>query len=631
MSAHSHDLLGDSLIYQSLLQAIPDIIYIIDDSGNFAFVNEAVRKLGHDPAELMGKHFSTLLPEGTAGDISYDHATVLLRGTATGDEAAPKLFDERRTGSRVTRNLKLRLEQRDPEGDSAGMDGEAYAVGIHRRGQEQDDRRYYGTIGIIKDVSEVTKSENTLLKTIHYYEMLIEHISDVILIVAGDGTILYASPSVGRVLDYTDADIIGENELDLLHPAERESMEQFFSNQVLWTLGEWKIECRIKNREGAWKYFDKTVKPIFDQNKITTCFVCYLDDITRQKRAEEELADSERRFRMLIESSRDIIYRYRVSPLPGFDYISPSVEDVTGYTPGEIYDHSVSYTDIIHEEDRAQLLDIQASSDVFAKPIILRLRKKEGGFAFTEHVTVPVVDGAGKLLGVEGIARDVTERRIAEEKVIASLHEKEILLKEIHHRVKNNMQIISSLLNIQAQGVRDPAVVEIFNDMKNRIHSMALIHNSLYQSNDLGRIDFEHYLPRLMQMLAGSSIYSSRRIKLEASACGFQLNVNIAVPCGLIISELVSNAIKYAFPGDHTGTVWVECGLDDGNYRFSVKDDGVGLPEDFDIERCSSMGMYIVKLLTMQLMGSLQVFNRGGAHFVITFPAGMREKGTPGG
>mgnify|MGYP001115721325 CR=1 FL=1 len=626
MSGTPRHLLDDSLVYQSLLQAIPDIIYIIDETGNFTFVNEAVRRLGHEPDELVGKHFSALLPDKSLEEVSYQHAMVRLKGTVTGNDAAPGLFDERRTGTRITRNLRLQLTPRDWDGKTGHLDGEAYAMGIHRPSPGEQENRYAGTIGIIKDVSEVAKTEKTLMKTIHYYEMLIEHISDIILIVAGDGTILYASPSVTRLLSYTDAELIGESELDFLHPDERGSMEQFLATQAMWQMGEWKIECRLLHRDGEWLYFEKTVRPIFDDNKVTTCFVCYLEDITRQKLAEEELARSERRFRRLIEGSRDVIYRYRLRPFPGFDYVSPAVEEITGYSPAQLYENPGLFTELIHREDLPQIQDPTPASSMFEKPFLLRFAHREGGLVITEHTVVTVLDEKGDLCAIEGVARDVTERQNAEERIITSLHEKEILLKEIHHRVKNNMQIISSLLNIQAQAVTDPAMTAMFSDMRNRIHSMALIHNSLYQAADLASIDFGSYIPRLVQMIAGGTSLPGRRIRMEVNVRNVLLNVNLAVPCGLIINELVSNAIKYAFPEGRKGSIYIEGSLDDeGMYRFRVRDDGVGLPAGFDMDKSTTLGMYIVRILTDQLGGSLQVCSSGGAEFTISFHGAGRR------
>ncbi|MDZ7270913.1 MAG: PAS domain-containing protein [candidate division KSB1 bacterium] len=222
------------------------------------------------------------------------------------------------------------------------------------------------------------------------------------------------------------------------------------------------------------------------------------------------------------------------------------------------------------------------------------------------------------------MAIDVTERNRAMEKLTASLKEKEVLLKEIHHRVKNNMQVISSMLRLQAGYIQDPQALELFQESQNRVKSMALIHEKLYQSQDLARIDFADYLRNLTSHLFRS--YSGRPdVTLNVEVGDVHLSVETGIPCGLIVNELVSNALKHAFPGGRSGQITVSLQRNNGTYVLSVKDDGVGFPKDVDFRNTPSLGLQLVNTLTTQLEGSVELISNGvGTEFRIQFPAEER-------
>lgn len=229
-------------------------------------------------------------------------------------------------------------------------------------------------------------------------------------------------------------------------------------------------------------------------------------------------------------------------------------------------------------------------------------------------------DFAGQPQGVVCVGRDITESKRAEEKIQASLMEKEVLLKEIHHRVKNNLQIISSLLNMQAKKITDEKSRAIFLDSQNRVKSMALIHESLYQSSDLSQIDFDEYLRKLTSQLLRSYNLDAEQIRLTFRSSSLQMSVDAAVPCGLIINELISNSLKYAFPEQRKGEISIALQLTQQQYVLSCADNGVGLPPDFDIMQTNSLGLKIVRTLTEQLNGELKIHTTNGTTFEITFP-----------
>jgi two-component sensor histidine kinase/CheY-like chemotaxis protein len=219
-------------------------------------------------------------------------------------------------------------------------------------------------------------------------------------------------------------------------------------------------------------------------------------------------------------------------------------------------------------------------------------------------------------------AFDITEKKQVEDKIKASLREKEVLLKEIHHRVKNNMAVMSSLLALQADKFDDPDVIDAFKNSQNRIRSMALVHEKLYQAKDLSKIDFHEYIDNLVMNISQLSEVRRSSISVTIRVRNILLGIDLAIPCGLIINELLTNAFKYAYPGDEKGKIRIQMQLiDNKSYELRVSDNGVGLPNHIDVQNPSTFGLQLVTLLTQQLEGTIKVNREKGTTFTITFPA----------
>jgi two-component sensor histidine kinase len=213
---------------------------------------------------------------------------------------------------------------------------------------------------------------------------------------------------------------------------------------------------------------------------------------------------------------------------------------------------------------------------------------------------------------------------LANENLSIEVHEKEILLKEIHHRVKNNLQVISSLFNLQARQVRETGTLQILRDSQTRVRSMALIHEKLYQSKNLARINFGEYVQSLSADLFHSYQRTLGGIELKVQVDEVFLDLDQAIPCGLILNELMTNALKYAFPGGRQGTIKVELHNGSGDMvTLLVMDDGVGLPSDLDIHKTNTLGWQLINSLVAQLSGTLSIENTNGTCCGITFRAGM--------
>jgi len=221
----------------------------------------------------------------------------------------------------------------------------------------------------------------------------------------------------------------------------------------------------------------------------------------------------------------------------------------------------------------------------------------------------------------EASQQELAERKRAEEQIKASLREKELLLKEIHHRVKNNLQVISSLLYLQSKNVSDEQTFQMFRESQSRVRSMALVHESLYQSKDLARIDFAEYIRNLAAYIFRSYGADSKTVNLEVDAEGVFLGIDVAVPWALITNELISNSLKHAFPNGRGGEIRVRLRTeDDRGLVLTVCDDGVGFPDGLDFRDTKSLGLQLVNTLVDQLEGTIEIDGSEGTEFTITIP-----------
>jgi PAS domain S-box-containing protein len=259
--------------------------------------------------------------------------------------------------------------------------------------------------------------------------------------------------------------------------------------------------------------------------------------------------------------------------------------------------------------------------DIF--PLLLRkghwqgeaTARRRNGSTFAEEVSLTLIEGGGLVC----VCRDITERKQAEEQLRSSLQEKELLLKEIHHRVKNNLLVVSSLLDWQTDYIHEPATVKIFEESQQRIHSMALIHEKLYQSQNLAKINFSEYLQTLAEQLFFSFKLDRDRIELKFELEPVLLNIETATPCGLIVSELIANVFEHAFPDNRKGQLCLRLQKHQHQVMVTIRDNGVGFTPDFDFRQTETLGLQLVCLLTHQLEGDLKVVENNGISFQLIF------------
>ena len=360
-----------------------------------------------------------------------------------------------------------------------------------------------------------------------------------------------------------------------------------------------------------------------DQEAIEALSVAFVEALNR-KQAEEALRENEERLRNLFETMAEGVTL--TTPEGRIIQANPAAERILELKRSELEEQSY----FVHEwetlrlegelmppEEMAGFRAIKERQPV--KDVAMGIRRSDGTISWINVGATPVINEEGDLEGVVSTFADITERVEAEAQIKASLREKEVLLKEVHHRVKNNLQIISSLLYLQARNVEDERPMEVLRDSQSRIRSMALVHERLYESPDLARVDFAEYVRTLASHLIRSYGVNTRAIQLLVNVDDVSLGVDTAIPCGLIINELVSNALKHAFPESREGTLSIELGGGNGLFTLTIRDDGVGFPKDVDFRDTGSLGLRLVNMLVDQLEGNIELDRNKGTEFKITF------------
>ena len=361
-----------------------------------------------------------------------------------------------------------------------------------------------------------------------------------------------------------------------------------------------------------------------DEKKTKAQLVVELDEERRRRlNLENVQREREKRFRRLVENAPDLVFRLNLLPSPHFDYLSPTIEQMTGYPPETFYADPAFALSLVHPEDRYHFEDHGAEFSPTDELIVYRLISRSGKEIWLEQRHVLVQDDEGRPVAVEGIARDRTEQLLSRAALLQSLNEKELLLKEIHHRVKNNLTLVGSLLELQAVTSDDERLREMLSISQKRILSVAHIHEALCQSEDVGRVDLNLYLTRLGDELAEAYGSGPRSIQYDLEA--IKVALRNAVQFGLILNELISNAFKHAFPPEFEAEPSIEIRLRSvaAGIETKVTDNGIGMPVAFSLQDAQSLGLQIVRSLTKQLGGEVEFTSSPGigTSFTVIVPS----------
>jgi PAS domain S-box-containing protein len=459
-------------------------------------------------------------------------------------------------------------------------------------------------------LGSLQESNSNLEKSEERYRMIFENTGTAMVIIGEGMAINLVNDEFEKMTGFLKGEI--ENKKNLMdfvvkdHLDKIENHHSFNEFKDKNTLNSYEVQLKTKN--GDIKDLFATFGFIPEVKQALISFI----DVTDRKKAEEEL----KRHAALLDISYEAIFSWSFEE--GILSWNQGAERLYGYSKEEAVgkiSHELLKTK--HPQGWDDFMEKLDKYDMWTGELIHTT--KNGEELIMESRQQLIQDSHGKNIVIE-TNRDITERKKSEDKIKASLKEKEVLLREIHHRVKNNLQIISTLLQLQADEITDHNTLENYRESENRIQSIALIHEKMYQSRDISNIDFTSYIKSLINDLMYSYDADSRNIRSVIDTGNFLFSIETVQPLGLIVNEIISNSLKYAFKDKNEGTILVKLQkMHSNNFKLTVSDNGMGFPENIDFRNTSSLGLQLVNELVKQLEGNIELNIDNGTEFVIVF------------
>lgn len=378
------------------------------------------------------------------------------------------------------------------------------------------------------------------------------------------------------------------------------------------------LEHRIWHKDGSIRWVRNTIVQHFDEQGHIFAYDGLISNITERKLTEEALRQTNEMMRTVLEKV----------PVGIFDIDSegvvqniwnPALERMLGWTRQEAIGHFLPSVQTEAAKEEFRKLREQMRSGKPASGVDLRRQRKDGSPIDYSIYTAPLHDIQGQITSNIAILVDITERKLAEQIMVKSLKEKEILLKELQHRVKNNLNIISSLLGLELDRLTDEHARKIFINAQSRIRSMSVIYEQLYNSAGLDTVDLSAYIKELSDSLIKTYAIEAGSIKLVFRVSEVMIDMKRAVSIGLILNELITNALKYAYPAGSKGEIRIDLEKSDGEIMLCISDDGTGMPDGYKLKTADSLGIRLVRMLTEQLGGSLNIESKKGTSVSLTF------------
>jgi PAS domain S-box-containing protein len=577
--------------YKLIYDNMSDVVFTADPTFTLTFVSPSVEKFaGYKPEEWVGKKFGelTLLSPESLKESFKNFQDYIAGGKPIFHEYEFKTKDGQTRIAEVNSTL------------------------IFKNG------KFIELVSMARDITERKQAEERLRESEEKYRNLVENINDVIYQLDNNGFITYVSPMVKTIIGYDPSDIIGQKfdrfffkeDLPIL-------MENF---KKLLTGASLESEYRILTKSGKVRWIHTSSRPMVVDGKITGIHGV-LSDISERKRTVDALKESEELYKSLIRASPEAV---TATDLEGkIIFASPQTIKLYYYDNQDELLGRNAFEMIDPKDHERAMKNLKITLEKgFVRNLEYTMLKKNGSSFIGELNAALIKDAEGKPKSFIAAVRDITKRKGAEGRLRKALEEKDILLREVHHRVKNNIQVITSMLSLHSKYIKDQQYSEMIQEIQNRIRSMALIHEKLYKSEDISFVNFNDYIKELVNELFRSYGANVAVIKPEISVQNVLLGIDDGIPCGLIINELVSNSLKHGFSGyDSGGKISIEL-TSSGEKKIILKvsDTGVGFPNELDFKNSNSFGLRLVNTLVEQLGGEINLQRgEGGTKFNISF------------
>ncbi|HWE98923.1 MAG TPA: PAS domain S-box protein [Caulobacteraceae bacterium] len=568
--------------FRQVVESAPNAMVMIGATGQIVMVNgQAEKVFGYDRSEMLDQPIELLVPER----FRTNHPN--LRNAFFDDPAARPmgvgrdLYGKRKDGSEFPIEIGLNPIQTE-EGPMV--------------------------LSAIVDISGRKQLEER-------FRQVVESAPNAMVMIGATGQIVMVNAQAEKVFGYERAEMLNES-IEMLvperfrghHPNLRNN---FFGNPEARPMGVGRDLYGLK-KDGSEFPIEIGLNPIeTDEGQMVLSAIV---DISSRKRLEE-------RFRRVVEAAPNAMVM--VGPTGQIEMVNAQAENLFGYERAEMLSQRIEF--LVPERFRGHHPSLRGAffKDPHSRPMgagrdLYGLRKDGSEFA-VEIGLNPIETDEGPM--VLSAIVDISDRKQKEERIHAALKEKDLLLGEIHHRVKNNLQVVYSLLDLQTDRVADPRIVNILRESQNRIRSMALIHQTLYESKDFVQVDFANFLDTLAPTLISSYGIDTDRVELDIQAVEVLLPISAAIPCGLVVNELISNALKHAFPDGRSGAIRIDLARgEDHRAVLSVSDDGVGIADDLDLAQTTTLGLQLVTLLTDQLGGEVEIRRKHPTTFTLRFP-----------
>jgi len=497
------------------------------------------------------------------------------------------------------------------------------------------DGRIQYVVSVVRDITERRRAEEALKESEEKFRTTIGQSTDGILITDGDFNIIEWNAAQTTIYGNTRDEMLGkplwefqfatlpkeQKSPGFLEKIKRSMLKHRASPDTVWMNSLHDFD--VQRGDGLLKTVQISTFPIVFRDRIL--FGSISRDITDSKQAGERLRESNERLRLITENMVDLIAQFDAQAF--FQYVSPSYEKILGYRAEDLVGKSA--VDFIHPDERDEIIPaIDAMLRLGAGATQFRYLHKDGSYRWIESTGRNLLNADGQVIGSIMGSRDISERKQSEQTIQHALAEKEVLLREIHHRVKNNLAGILSLIELQISSLSDPVQIAPFKELETRIRSMALVHDSLSRTQDLARINVGIYTENLTRhLLSGYGTANEVRCRIEMG--DITLPIETATPCGLVMNEIITNSLKYAFPKTFSCKeirgepcmISLTLQREGSDYILIVADNGIGMPERTDATMSHSLGLFLIRFIVEhQLRGSLAISTAGGTAYTIRFP-----------